>query len=215
MVRTLQKLNIMNLLNLIYFFLSCLLIAALPGPAMMLTIQGTLQQNWKTGLQITIGILLADTVLLLMICLGIGALLTKSPLAFIIMNIFSSIYLLYLGMISLKEAKAIQENIPNTTLKTDWKAGFFITIINPKTIVFLLAYLPQFVDTKINMNEQMQLFILSFWFLLAVAGVMLFYTFAAHAARHFLSSMKTRFIMSIMFGVILIVIGLQGFYQMI
>lgn len=205
----------MNLLNLIYFFLSCILIAALPGPAMMLTIQGTLQQNWKTGLQITIGILLADTVLLLMICLGIGALITKLPIAFMVMNVFSSIYLLYLGIISLKEARAIQENLPNTVLKTDWKAGFFITIINPKTIVFLLAYLPQFVDKKININEQIQLFILSIWFLLAVACVMLFYTFAAHIARHFLSSVKTRFMMSILFGVILIVIGLHGFYQMI
>lgn len=205
----------MNTSTLIYFFLSSLLLAALPGPAMMMTIQGAIAQGWKQGIRITTGILLADIVLLCIVCLGIGSVLTSSPTLLLLMNVFSSLYLLYLGVISLLEIRHIKAQVPILQNKTDWQTGFLITLINPKTIVFLLAYFPQFIEPQSHLSETMQLVILSIWFVIAVAVIMLAYTFSAHAARQFLTSMKARCAMSMIFGCLLIGIGLQGLYQML
>lgn len=205
----------MNNSTLIYFFLSSLLLAALPGPAMMMTIQGAIAQGWKQGIRITTGILLADIVLLCIVCLGIGSVLTSSPTLLLLMNAFSSLYLLYLGVISLLEIRHIKAQVPTLQNKTDWQTGFLITLINPKTIVFLLAYFPQFIEPQSHLSETMQLVILSIWFVIAVAVIMLAYTFSAHAARQFLTSIKARCAMSMIFGCLLIGIGLQGLYQML
>ncbi|TGY49208.1 LysE family translocator [Rodentibacter caecimuris] len=201
----------MALSLLVYFTLSSLLIAALPGPAMMLTIQGSIERGWRQGMAITLGILLGDIVLLIAVIAGIGELLSQSPTALSIMGIAANGYLIYLGIITLWALRSLHLAQENHASQTDWKTGFFITVINPKTIVFLLAYFPQFMDADSDWSTTQQLLLLAGLFLIAVAIVMGGYALSAHFAKRFLSQLYVRKIMTALFGTLLIYLGISGF----
>lgn len=201
----------MALSLLIYFTLSSLLIAALPGPAMMLTIQGSIERGWRQGMAITLGILLGDIVLLIAVIAGIGELLSQSPTALSIMGIAANGYLIYLGIITLWALRSLHLAQENQASQTDWKTGFFITVINPKTIVFLLAYFPQFMDADSDWSTTRQLLLLAGLFLIAVAIVMGGYALSAHFAKRFLNQLYVRKIMTTLFGTLLIYLGISGF----
>ncbi|MBF0785368.1 LysE family translocator [Muribacter muris] len=201
----------MALSLLVYFILSSLLIAALPGPAMMLTIQGSIERGWRQGMAITLGILLGDIVLLIAVIAGIGELLSQSPTALSIMGIAVNGYLIYLGIITLWALRSLHLAQENQASQTDWKTGFFITVINPKTIVFLLAYFPQFMDADSDWSTTRQLLLLAGLFLIAVAIVMGGYALSAHFAKRFLNQLYVRKIMTALFGTLLIYLGISGF----
>ncbi|WP_165008425.1 LysE family translocator [Neisseria yangbaofengii] len=201
--------------NIVYFFLSSVLVAALPGPAMMLVVQGSVNGGWPKGAAVTGGILSADALLLAAVCLGVGSLIASSPSVLAVMNIFSSLYLIYLAVGSFRQIRSLKLELETPLQKSTWQSGFIITIINPKTIIFLIAYLPRFVNRDSAWSESMQLAVLSFWFLAAVAVVMLCYALAAHRARNFLSKAAVRRAMEAVFGTVLLFIGLSGLSELL
>lgn len=67
----------MSLSLMFYFLLASIMVAALPGPAMMLTIQSAVVGGWQQGIKVTAGILLADVVLLLLVCIGLGEIIGR------------------------------------------------------------------------------------------------------------------------------------------
>ncbi|MRN38640.1 LysE family translocator [Neisseria sp. N95_16] len=205
----------MNATQTVYFLLSSMLVAALPGPAMMLVIQGAIHSGWRKGASITAGILLADALLLVAVCLGVGGIIASSESMLTVMNVFSSCYLIYLAYGSFRAISSLRSGLPVSVKNVDWKAGFWITIINPKTIIFLIAYLPRFIDHHSDASENIQLFMLSFWFVIAVAVVMSVYALAAHGARRFLEKIIVRQTMEAVFGMVLLFIGLHGLWEMV
>ena len=198
----------MSLSLMFYFLLASIMVAALPGPAMMLTIQSAVAGGWQQGIKVTAGILLADVVLLLLVCIGLGEIMAASPR-------LVALYLLYLGLRTLADARRFSGGLKVDTGRqvAAAKEGFFITLINPKTIIFLLAFLPQFVRDSAAIGPQGQLLVLSAWFVLAVAAVMAAYTFAAHAARKYLAAPLCRRLMSAGFGLVLVFIGVRSLIE--
>ncbi len=203
----------MNTLTLIYFILSSMLVAMLPGPAMMLVIQSSIDKGIQRGLAVTAGILLADSLLLLCICLGLGKLLTSSPTIVLAMNVLTSAYLLYLGVKTLCAIRYIRQNDLENIEELTWKNGFLITLVNPKTIIFLLAYFPQFITVNASVSELTQLLILSLLFLFSVAVVMGVYAFLANFVRHHLLKVNIRIFINLLFAVLLIAIGLHNIWM--
>lgn len=192
-----------------------MLVAALPGPAMMLVIQGSVNGGWHKGAAVTGGILLADALLLAAVCLGLGSLIASSPSVLAAMNVFSSLYLIYLAIGSFRQIRNLRAGLATPLQKSDWQSGFIITVINPKTIIFLIAYLPRFVDQSSAWSESVQLAVLSLWFLAAVAAVMLCYASAAHRARNFLAKVAIRQAMEAVFGTVLLFIGFSGLWEVL
>ncbi|MBS9780077.1 MAG: LysE family translocator [Moraxellaceae bacterium] len=205
----------MDLITLVYFVLSSMLVAMLPGPAMMLVIQSSIDKGIQRGLAVTFGILFADSVLLLCICLGLGKLLTSSPTIVLVMNVVTSTYLLYLGGKTIYAIRYIKQNDIENIEELTWKNGFLITLVNPKTIIFLLAYFPQFIQKNANVSELTQLLILSLLFLLSVAVVMCVYAFLANFVRHHLLKVKIRIFINLLFAVLLIAIGLHNLWTVL
>lgn len=203
----------MTLSLLFYFTLSSLLLAALPGPSMMLAIQGSLKKGFRKGMEITFGVLLGDVALLIGVIVGVGEVLSQSPNILAIMGTVANGYLIYLGVSSLKTLRHFVKAEESVTNKFNWKTGFFITVINPKTIVFLLAYFPQFLDPKSLWSTTQQMILLAVIFLIAVAVVMFFYAFSAALAKQFLNRPNVQKIMNLTFGVLLIYLGVNGFIQ--
>ena len=205
----------MSLSLMFYFLLASIMVAALPGPAMMLTIQSAVAGGWQQGIKVTAGILLADVVLLLLVCIGLGEIMAASPRLVAVLNIAAALYLLYLGLRTLADARRFPGGLKVDTGRqvAAAKEGFFITLINPRTIIFLLAFLPQFVRDSAAIGPQGQLLVLSAWFVLAVAAVMAAYTFAAHAARKYLAAPLCRRLMSAGFGLVLVFIGVRSLIE--
>lgn len=195
--------------QLFYFFLSVMVLAALPGPAMMLTINAAIAHGWRRGITVTAGVLAADTLILAAVCTGIGAVLQASPRVVALMNLAASFYLIYLGAQSLRTARRLRESLPDTGGSTA-RDGFLVTLINPQTILFLLAYLPRFVQPQAAWPHSAQLTVLSLLFLAAVALVLGVYALAAHRVRHRLASVKTRRAMAVVFGMLLLYLGASG-----
>lgn len=202
----------MDIISLGYFALSSLFIAILPGPAMMLVIQGSMEQGWQKGIQISLGILLGDLVLLIAIMTGIGEIFAKSEQLLFLMNIATACYLIYLGGQSLYQIHYIQTQENKQTKRTNWQSGFWITVINPKTIIFLLAYFPQFIQTNSEITIRLQLGILSALFVICVAIVMFFYAFCANWAKQYLNKPISQKIMALIFGLLLIYIGMNSLF---
>lgn len=197
----------MNTVHLVYFFLSALLVAALPGPAMMLVIDGAVHGGWRRGAAVAVGIVAADVLLLAAVCGGLGAALAASPSVLALMNTAAALYLMYLGVLSLYEAKRLSGSLPPTPRRLGMREGFAVTLVNPKTILFLLAYLPQFVQPALAWPPSVQLLVLSALFVAAVAAVMGAYAAAAHSVRHHLHTPTVRRIMAVCFGLLLIYLG--------
>ncbi len=203
----------MQLTTLVYFVLSSVLVAILPGPAMMLVIQSSIDKGVQRGLAVTLGVLLADSLLLLCICLGLGTLLTSSPTVVLLMNIVTSVYLLYLGVKTILAIRYLKDNDLEKIEELTWKNGFLITLVNPKTIIFLLAYFPQFISNNSQFSQFTQLLILSILFLFSVAIVMCVYAFLAHFVREYLLKTTVRIGINLSFGMLLIAIAVHNVWS--
>lgn len=134
------------------FFLACWLISLSPGAGAIASMSSGLNFGFRRGYWNAIGLQLALVLQIAVVAAGVGALLAASELAFALIKWFGVLYLLYLGW---KQWVA-----PPSALTTDpvdlrrgrplalVLRGFVVNASNPKAIVFILAVLPQFLDTS-------------------------------------------------------------------
>jgi leucine efflux protein len=118
----------------------------LPGPGTFCVLTCTAQRGLRGGFTSLAGLMLGDAVLMLMAAIGVAALLQANPLLFKGMQYLGAAYLAYLGiklLIAKKEQGATVAPFPNVA---DFRRGFLITLINPKAIVFYMAFFPLFID---------------------------------------------------------------------
>ncbi len=135
------------------FIAIVLLLFLIPGPAVIITITQTLKSGKKNGIYTALGIGLGDLVHTLAAVLGLSAILMKSATAFEVVKYIGGVaYLVYLGiqMLLTKPKKIEQPTVEQSPASTSFRQGFLAEILNPKTALFFLAFLPQFVQH----NEQ-------------------------------------------------------------
>jgi threonine/homoserine/homoserine lactone efflux protein len=122
----------------------------IPGPAVLLVFSRTVQGGRKTGMLTGLGIATGDFVHTLFAAIGLSALLMTSALAFNAVKLAGAAYLIYLGIRALLEKSSIASlpGIPSVTPgKAYWQA-IPAEMLNPKTALFFLAFLPQFVHPE-------------------------------------------------------------------
>jgi len=128
-----------------------------PGPAVLLIITRTAQGGRRTGVMTGLGIATGDLVHTLAAGLGLSALLMASSLAFAVVKFAGALYLLYLGVRAIMARPAPEgaaapasESAPTTVppaasgARAFWQA-IPAELLNPKTALFFLAFMPQFV----------------------------------------------------------------------
>ena len=127
------------------FVIAILLFLAIPGPGNLAIISSTAQGRVRGGLASTFGIIAGDQILMWCAVAGVAALLKAYSAAFAAAQWLGAAYLAYLG-VRLLLAKPGQGAV--LTLKPGhfFKQSFFITLLNPKAIVFYMAFFPLFVD---------------------------------------------------------------------
>lgn len=159
-----------------------------PGPAVLYIIARSLEQGRGAGIVSTLGIASASVVHVLFAALGLSALLMQSALAFTVVKYLGAAYLIYLGLrtlLSKTEAHSV-EGFEAKSLTRIYSQGFIVNLLNPKTALFFLAFLPQFVSAERG-SVTTQIVILGAIFVTLAIFSDGLYAVIAGSAGHFLS----------------------------
>ena len=118
---------------------------AIPGPGNLALITSTSKGGIRGGLAATFGVIAGDQVLMWAAVAGVAALLTAYPAAFHAVQWLGAAYLAWLGFKMLL-AKPGAAPILNIRPRQYFRQAFTITLLNPKAIVFYMAFFPLFID---------------------------------------------------------------------
>lgn len=129
------------------FVAACMGLLLVPGPAVLYITARSVDQGRMAGMVSVLGIHLGTSVHVLAAAVGLSALLLTSAGAFTLVKYAGAAYLIYLGLRRIFGSKngAAQEMKRESLTRIFWE-GVIINILNPKTALFFLAFLPQFVD---------------------------------------------------------------------
>jgi threonine/homoserine/homoserine lactone efflux protein len=129
------------------FALASAVFLAIPGPSVIYIVTRSLAEGRRAGIVSALGIQTGGLVHVLAATIGVSALLASSAVAFSIVKYAGAAYLFYLGIRKLLEGEAAEEEVPlpGSRRRVYWQ-GVVVNVLNPKTALFFLAFLPQFVD---------------------------------------------------------------------
>lgn len=130
------------------FILAAALLIVVPGPAVLYVVARSIDQGRLAGIVSVLGIALGALVHSLAAAVGITAVLAASAFAFSTVKYLGAAYLIYLGITTLLKKPEPQETIvvESKPLWQIFRQGFVVNLLNPKTALFFLAFLPQFAD---------------------------------------------------------------------
>lgn len=128
------------------------LLALTPGPDTALALRWTLVRGRRSGWAVALGSMTGVTVHLTAAALGLSALLATSATAFTVLKLAGAVYLTVLGIRLLMTRREVAERPPRRLARalpeTPYAQGVLSGILNPKTALFFLTLLPQFVDVS-------------------------------------------------------------------
>jgi len=181
---------------------------AIPGPTVLMVISHALGHGRRSALATVAGVALGDFTAMTASMLGLGALLSASTALFTVIKLVGAAYLVYLGIKLWRApvgASAIETTTDPSRRRMFWHA-FAVTTLNPKSIVFFVAFLPQFLDASAPLLRQMAIFEATF-VTLATANA-LAYALTASAARQTIRRPRVQRIVNRTGGSLLIGAGL-------
>ena len=120
-----------------------------PGPDMMLIIRASAKSHWAAFLCVA-GISLGVAFHVTLAIMGVATIIETSATIYSVMKLMGATYLIYVGVMSLKNSKKIdiKQNIKNKEAASlsDFRDGLFCNLLNPKVTVFILAVFTQVID---------------------------------------------------------------------
>lgn len=133
--------------NFSLFLLAALIIAAVPGPAILYVAARTLSGGRKAGIASAFGTALGGLVHVIGGGLGVSAVILASAQLFAMLKLAGALYLIWLGVRTFREAgHSPPEQAAPTNAKRAFRDGIVVEALNPKMAVFFLAFIPQFID---------------------------------------------------------------------
>ena len=177
------------------FVLASSILLMIPGPTILTVISYSLSHGRQASLPLVLAVTLGDSTALLLSLLGLGTLLAQSAFWFQVVKWLGGLYLLFLGI------KMIRNGFKQDELHLDsnnhsgsrlFLNTYLVTALNPKGIVFFVAFLPQFVNPGADSNAQLMLLAATFVGLALVNATV--YVLASAKARDlFLTARSQKF----------------------
>lgn len=118
----------------------------LPGPGTFCVLTCSAKHGLRGGFAAIAGLMLGDIVLMFLAAIGVAALLHANPMLFKGMQYLGAAYLAYLGVRLLMARGEDSGALVPFSNAADFRRGFLVTLINPKAIVFYMAFFPVFID---------------------------------------------------------------------
>jgi threonine/homoserine/homoserine lactone efflux protein len=130
------------------FMIATLILLLTPGPAVLYIVARSIDQGRRAGLFSVLGIEVGNFSLVLATAFGLSVILRSSGVAFFIVKYLGAAYLIFLGirrLLTLERPQAPSDLVRKSPGKIIFQ-GVLVAVLNPKTALFFLAFLPQFVD---------------------------------------------------------------------
>ena len=140
------------------FAAASIVLLLIPGPTVLLVVSYALTQGKKVALATAAGVAAGDFVAMTLSLAGLGALLATSATLFTILKWAGAAYLVYLGVKlwrSKPELPAVGEDVPPHKPTAIFGHAFLVTALNPKSIAFFVAFVPQFIDHEAPLLPQL------------------------------------------------------------
>jgi threonine/homoserine/homoserine lactone efflux protein len=188
------------------FVVATTIMIALPGPSVLLTVAHSISFGWKHGISTVAGATMGIAVQLIVAAIGLASLLNLVAGAFEWLRWAGAVYLVYLG---LRQWRSVDEPLEFDTSSINKKnvfaQGLITTILNPKSLIFIAAFLPQFIDTKRSLGLQFGVIVPTF--LIIAFSVTSVWALVAGKLRDFLKSQQALKSVSRTSGGLMIVAG--------
>lgn len=173
-------------MDIVGFLIASVVITLMPGPDILFVMSQSLMRGSRAGISVALGLCSGLAVHTLAVALGVAVLVRQSPMLFQIIKFAGVAYLTYMGICSIIEMRRAakrsnektEELAPTKSLKSLYKTGIIMNILNPKVAIFFLSFMPQFIDGQSN-TISTDLLILCSLFALQAVVVFTLVSFAA------------------------------------
>jgi threonine/homoserine/homoserine lactone efflux protein len=201
--------------SLLLFVTGAALLLVIPGPAVTYVVSRSIGHGRAAGLVSVMGIVVGTLLHVTAATLGLSALLASSALAFQFIKYLGAAYLIYLGIRTLRrdDSQFLQAANGERRLLRIFAQGVVVNLLNPKTALFFLAFLPQFVDQSLG-HPSLQIFQLGVLFaLMGWISDSVWAVLAGTVADHFRASIRLRRVQRNISGGTLIALGLASAFS--
>lgn len=177
------------------FVAASAILLIIPGPTTLTVISYSMAHGRRANVPLVAAVALGDSTALLVSLLGLGALLATSAFWFITVKWVGGLYLLFLGIKMLRAGVSPAEITTQAAPGSRWRLfanTYLVTALNPKGIVFFVAFLPQFIHPNASVSQQ--LWVLATTFVaMATLNATLYATFAGSARKALASPRSQRY----------------------
>jgi threonine/homoserine/homoserine lactone efflux protein len=201
--------------SLLLFVTGGAVLLLIPGPAVMYVVSRSIGHGRAAGLISVMGIVVGTLLHVVAATLGLSALLASSALAFQFVKYLGAAYLIYLGIRTLlrDESQLMEAANGERRLVHIFAQGVLVNLLNPKTALFFLAFLPQFVDPSLG-HPTVQIFQLGVLFaLMGWCSDSVWALLAGTVAEHFRANARLRRAQCNVSGGALIALGLASAFS--
>jgi len=188
------------------FVLASMILCFSPGPTVFLVMGQSLSHGKTSVIPLVAGVLSGDVIAMSISLLGLGALLATSAVLFSIFKWLAAAYLIYLGLKTWRSKLDVQ-NADLVLGKNGkiFKQALVVTALNPKGIIFFIAFFPLFIDADKAVLPQMLIMALSF--LMASALSAAFYAIFSGYLRSKIKSVQVQKVFNKISGTMLVGAG--------
>jgi len=198
----------MTLTALLFLFMAMVVLAVVPGPGVLAVVARSMSSGFSHGVVTTVGIVTGDFIFILLAIYGLSAAAEVLGNLFSIVGYLGGTYLIWLGCALWKaKAKGLQvEVLDEPSWYANYFSGLFITLSNPKAILFYAGFFPAF----LNLNTLLFVDIVAIMIVtaLAVGGTMLVYAYVSSQIRAAFQSEKKEKAINQIAGFVMVLTGI-------
>ena len=147
------------------FLVATAILLATPGPTILLVVSYALAKGRGVALAVVAGVVLGDLLAMSATLLGLGVILTTSAALFTAMKWAGAAYLAWMGWRMIRSAGAATADLAQVAGKshsTAFRDSALVTLLNPKSIGFFVAFVPQFIDPAAPVAPQFTVMVVTF-----------------------------------------------------
>lgn len=173
--------------TLLTFAIASMVLLIIPGPTIIMVVTQALSHGKRVAFASILGVGLGDLIAASFSIIGVGTILATSATVFLIVKWAGAAYLIYIGVRLWIDPVTIPDIETDQQRRSQWsifRDSFLVTLLNPKGIVFFMAFVPQFITSKAAFAPQASVFVAVF----VLLGILNAWAYAmlASGARQFI-----------------------------
>lgn len=198
-------------INFLGFLVTAVLLTLMPGPDILFVLTQSITRGRKAGIIFACGLCSGLIVHAIAVSLGLTVLLMNSPIVFTILKLLGATYLLYLGIKAFLARHKSHIELPKEVAFGGklYRKGILMSALNPKLVLFFIAFFPQFIDKSIE-NPIPQMLLLCLLFMVQAFCIFSVVAIVADKLlRSFLQKPRTSLIVNIIEAFVFCAIGVS------